>query len=202
MELCVKPTVDYLTEDQIEDIANSLLARYQAQEGFIKAPPIPIEFIIEDFLEYEIVSENLQEDDTVAYIDPNEKKICLNLKKSDYLDRIGSEYTLAHEIGHLELNHFERISKTLDLGLKNQPTRFLHRYSGESCYSRHEFQAEYFASCLLMPSRLILPLNKEHNLLEHRDRHIIAKQFNVSITALTYRLRNLKLIYITNGAGF
>ena len=198
MELRVRSSVDYLTEDQIENVADTLLNRYQEQKGLIEGPPIPIEFIVEDFLGYTVIWGNLQETDTFAYIDPNEKKICFNLKKPDYFDRIGPEYTMAHEIGHPELNHFEEISKQLDLGLENQPTRFLHRNPVKNGYSRHEFQAEYFASCLLMPRWLILPFSKKYNLLEWNSLYAIADQLNVSITALTNRLRNLKLIYITD----
>lgn len=196
MELRVRPKVDYLTESEIEDIATELLELYQETEGEIQNPPIPIEFIVEDFLQFKVLWEVFQESDTLAYIDPNEKKICFNLEKADYFDRVGSEFTMAHEIGHFKLDHFEDVSKQLALGILDQPTRFLHRDNAGSTYSRHEFQAEYFASCLLMPKWLISTVQRKYDLLKWHNLYTIADLFNVSITALTKRLSRLRLIYI------
>lgn len=196
MELRVKPQIEYLVEAQIEHIANTLLDRYECQEGVISAPPIPIEFIVEDYLGYEIKWDNFQEDNTLAFIDPNNKVICFNLSRSDYFDRIGPEYTMAHEIGHFQLGHFEEAQKQLLLGLEDQPPLLLHREDKKSPYNRHEIQAEYFASCLLMPRKFIIDETKNYDLLKWNSIYTLAERYNVSVTAMKKRLENLKLIYV------
>ena len=196
MELRVKPRVDYLTKGQLEAAAGNLLDRYEVAESPINGPPVPVEFVVENFLGFDIKWDKLNDDCTLAFIDPNRKLLCLNLDRSSYFDDVGYEYTLAHEIGHWELNHFEPATRQLELGLRDQPSRYLHRANGNRQYRSHEFQAEYFASCLLMPKRLILPTSKEYDLLEWKSLYSINEQFKVSITAVAKRLTDLKLIYI------
>lgn len=194
MEYRVKPKVPFLPEADIEAVADSLLSRYEAREGIIDAPPVPIEFIAEDFLGFELRWDNLPYD-TLAYVDPNASIICFNLERSDYFDNIGNEFTLAHEIGHPELGHFEEAQAQLALGLQNEPKQFLHRDKQQSKYSSHEFQAEYFASCLLMPRKLILPAVAKHDLTRWKSITELGKQFSVSRTAMVKRLEALGLVF-------
>ena len=197
-----KATVDYLTESVIEAKAEKLLRRYEDQEGPIGAPPIPIEFIVTKLLGFEIRFEDQGERQTVGYIDPNSKVICLNEQKSDYLDRIGPEFTWAHEIGHWELGHFEEDSRQLGLGIGNQDTRILEHEPTSSRRPRPEVQADYFASFLLMPKRLLLPLAIKLDLLQSASISLLKERFNVSSEAMKIRLEYLGLIYRHEGRIF
>jgi Zn-dependent peptidase ImmA (M78 family) len=197
MELRVKPIVAFLRKVTIEGIADSLLERYEAQVGPILAPPVPVEFIVEDFLGYTVIPEYL-DGDALAFIDPNERIICWNLNRSDYFDTIGPEFTLAHEIGHPELGHFEEAAIQLALGLPDEPRRLLHRAYPSGKDGRREYQAEYFASCLTIPKKLILPAAQKRNLYRSpswSSIYELARRFNVSATAMTIRLKGLGLIY-------
>ena len=167
--------------------------------GPIKAPPVPIEFIVTELLGFETRIENLGEPDTVAFIEPNLKVICLNEQKSDYLNRIGPEFTWAHEIGHLELGHFEDDGHQLSLGIVKEDTRILYREPTSGRRPRHEIQADFFAGCLLMPKRLLLPLANELDLVEPSNRQMLKDQFNVSNQAMQIRLEKLGLIYCYQG---
>ncbi|MCY4062337.1 MAG: ImmA/IrrE family metallo-endopeptidase [Chloroflexi bacterium] len=192
----VKPVVEFMADDEIEDRANKLLRKYEAQHGPIHDPPVPVEFIAEDTLGFEVKLTELDDANTVAYIAPDQRQICVNELQSEYLNNVGQEFTIAHEIGHWVLDHFaEDRTKTL-AGLDNQPTRFLHRGKPDGQYKRHEIQAEHFASCLLMPKKLILPLVTEFDVFQWRNLYDLQAQFHVSITAMTKRLQKLKLIYI------
>lgn len=195
MELRVKPSVAFMPKADIEAVADLLLKRYQNEVGLLKDAPIPIEFITEDFLGFTLRWDELAENDTLAFIDPNKMEICFNLGRSDYFDQIGPEYCMAHEVGHYELGHFQYATIQLELGLMSEPKRFLHREIVPSKYGSHEFQAEYFAASLLMPKWLLLKLAKEYDLLQWSGIYSLADKFNVSATAMSKRLEELKLIY-------
>lgn len=199
MGLRVKPIVKYMSEPAIEAKAEDLLRRYEAEYGSIEAPPIPTEFIVTEFLGFETRIENLEEPETVAYIDPNLKVICLNEQKSEYLNRIGPEFTWAHEIGHWELGHFEDIGHQLSLGIDTEDTRILHREPTGGRRPRREIQADFFAGCLLMPKRLLWPLAIKLDLLEPSNRRKLKDRFKVSSQAMQIRLEKLGLIYRHQG---
>ena len=198
MGLRVKPDVKYMSEPAIEAKAEELLRRYGARVGPIEAPPVPIEFIVTEFLGFETRIENLDEPNTVAFIEPNLKMICLNEQKSDYLNRIGPEFTWAHEIGHLELGHFEDDGRQLSLAIVDDDTRILHREPTGGRRPRHEIQADFFAGCLLMPKRLLLREAKKLDLLDSSDIYLLKDRFNVSLTAMKIRLETLGLVYFDN----
>ena len=195
MNFRVKPTVPFIPKPDLEAAAESLLEQYQKQEGEVAIPPIPIEFIAY-FLGFDFDWEIFQDHDTLAFIDPNEMKICFNLGRSDYFDQIGNEYTLAHELGHYQLKHFKSVNAQSQSELLREPSKFLHREDHGEKYHSHEFQAEYFASCLLMPRRLILDQVKIYNVLRWGGIAMLAKKFTVSKTAMVKRLEQLDLIYV------
>lgn len=192
----VKPTVEFISKRNIEAKADALLDRYEADFGMIGGPPVLVEFIAEDFLEFRISWWKFQQPETIACINPNIKEIGLNEERSDYFDHAGQEYTLAHEIGHWVLDHFADDSKQMKFPLDGQPDQFLHREHDLGPYRDHEFQAEYFASCLLMPKRLLLPIAATCNLLEWKSLYEMRDKFSVSITSMTKKLQELKLIFI------
>lgn len=78
-------------------------------------------------------------------------------------------FTLAHELGHLFLNHCKIYSDD----------------KTEEQIKYEELEANEFAGQLLMPEKEILAINKN----THED---IAKHFNVSKSAVYIRLNNLK----------
>ena len=200
MDYRVKPEVEFLTESKIEAKAEALLKEYEEQQQPINGPPIPIEFIVTRLLGFDVMLTDIRETDTVAQIHPNNMTIYLNENKSDYLNEIGPEFTWAHEIGHWVLDHFEDCSRQLHLGISYQPARFLHRDTRNLRPTRHEFQAEYFAGCLLMPKRFLLPLAQQLNLLKWPSLYTLKDQFCVSVTAMRIRLEKLGLIYVHKGA--
>lgn len=195
----IRPVVEFISKQKIESEADTLLDRYEAEHSPISGPPVPVEFIAEDLLGFRITWRQFQQPKTIAYINPKVMEIGMNEECSDYFDHAGQEYTLAHEIGHWILNHFADDTKQLELQLNSQPDRFLHSEDDSGAYRSHEFQAEFFASCLLMPKRLLQPIALDLNLLKWPNLYILRDRFHVSITAMTKRLQYLGMIYILDG---
>ena len=138
----------------------------------------------------------------VYLVDNNKKAIIIN--SNIYEPR--KNFTIAHELGHHYLNH------KLDNGViicdknavfgKNKPER--------------EKEADYFASCFLMPESLIktkvsefkksFMYNKQFTLLKDTEtqayneelNEYLRKFFQISKEAMGYRLEELQLIYQYN----
>lgn len=199
MTFRVRPAVEFLSKENLEAAADALLDRFENECYPLDSPPVPVQSIAEDLLGFQISWWNFQEPETVASINPNLMEIGMNEERSDYFDHVGQGFTLAHEIGHWVLNHFFDDAKQLDLRLYGQPDRFLHRENDHGPYGSHEFQAEFFASCLVMPTRLLRPTTADLNLLKWPNLYKLRDKFHVSITAMTKRLQYLGMIYVKDG---
>lgn len=204
MVLRIKLNIPFLQEAEIEIAANQLLAQYEKRkEGALKLP-LDVNFIIESVLGFSIdwQSHSLE---TLAFIDPNKRVICFNLDRADFFDKHvgGYEFTAAHEIGHFVLNHFEEVNTQILPNLPNEPDRFSYTDAvSDEKYKRHEFQANYFAGCLLMPKHLLLPEANQYNLRTWPIIYKLAETFTVSPSAMTRRLEDLKLIYVIDSNIF
>jgi len=199
MELRVKPVVDFMLPIWIEAEANALLRQYGETLSEPLVPPIKVEFIAEDLLGFSLTSDEFSETEALAYIDPNEMVICINLARSGYFDHVGFDFTWAHEIGHYLLNHFVEIGEQLPLWLQDQPKKLIHRENvreGEK-YFWHEYQANKFAAYLMMPKWLLCPAIQRFNLRQWSSIYELAKYFNVSVTAMSRRLQELGLVFVS-----
>lgn len=94
-------------------------------------------------------------------------------------------YFVAHELGHCLL-HTDQLVRLAEMPKAEQAA--LHRDGqvvGHETYQDTEWQANAFASALLMPARGLLVLEQNHDKLSPV---IIAKHFRVSAQAASYRL--------------
>lgn len=105
-------------------------------------------------------------------------------------------FTIAHELGHFIL-HKDSEGDTVFVDKD-----FIVKYRSNKLYSevelRQEQEANAFAASLLMPKEFIFDeLNSERlrNLSESELIPELAKVFNVSVPAMTYRLSNLNVLY-------
>jgi hypothetical protein len=148
-----------------------------------------------------------QEGEIVAMIIPTEKKILLNedlkfLKDSQKLSRSKEGFknsTLAHEIGHWVL-HINRTAVSNFLDRINQG-EYLETIQPFLCRTvdssrRIEWQAQYFASCLLMPMSELEKAIKGRDLTKRGHLNAIADELGVTITNLKNRLESLHWIKI------
>lgn len=103
-------------------------------------------------------------------------------------------FTIAHELGHFVLRHSTQTEQLF------VDKNFLVKYRGLQKYSHteiiHEQQANAFAAELLMPKSLIeVELSKKDymDLTESELIEELAKVFDVSVIAMSYRLTNLSI---------
>lgn len=105
---------------------------------------------------------------------------------------VRQRFTIAHEIGHYVMHVKNSLQSRL----------FIDRYvafrDDESSAGSdwQEVEANTFGAALLMPARLVREEIKKHNLDldDEDDLNTLAKRFNVSASAMSYRLVNLGLL--------
>ena len=216
--------VDYIKEPEIESIANEILKQYPViSNGFVD-----IEELLEnhlgiclDFFDVGLLPAQKQ-DNVLGYIDFMSNIVAVHdsLFESENIGRFN--FTLAHEIGHYVLHKdafMANINHPNCLDLRKE--YLMTKQKGlKSKKPVVEWQADCFASCLLMPKKLVI----EHwfnfsggygtitynEIAEHFAPHVqaeyskdalaqmhikeMAQNMNVSAQALCYRLQNMNLI--------
>ncbi|MDY6807011.1 MAG: ImmA/IrrE family metallo-endopeptidase [Cyanobacteriota bacterium] len=201
----------FYPKDSIERRANEILWRMQSAANV--APKWPLEpSLVADFLDLGVVWDKIEPDENgaiAARILPAERLIEID---EETLEKPPGfpESTLAHEIGHwvLHVNQDEAdgIVKQLELDLGNFGDRaesqkpFVCRGPSGSKIESIEWQAQYFASCLLMPRQILLDKIKGKDLMKWSHLYSLKEEFGVTISNLTHRLQDLGLISIPKGS--
>ncbi|RME50889.1 MAG: ImmA/IrrE family metallo-endopeptidase, partial [Caldilineae bacterium] len=185
----------FLSEAELETRANALLHRYRRTIAPLCQPPVPVEAIADFLLELDtdwLPIPDTDDEPILAYLRPATRTICFNERRQDYFARYPGtyEFTLAHEIGHYTLHLTGATEPSAGEAMVLCRNR---GFSGD----RREWQAERFASFLLMPLDLLQPALAGVNLLRWPDLYRLRDRFRVSITALTVRLERLGLLYVS-----
>lgn len=136
-----------------------------------------------------------------AMILPTERKIIMN-EKSLELPKGFEESSIAHEIGHWEL-HIDRnavscVEEEQKRGIEIDVEPFLCR--SISSQKGIEWQAQYFAGCLLMPSFKLEEVRRGRDLSNWKHLYAMRDELGVTISNLTNRLQDLRWIYIPKGS--
>jgi Zn-dependent peptidase ImmA (M78 family) len=105
--------------------------------------------------------------------------------------RVRRRFTIAHELGHYELHRNESklfVDKSFKVMFRNTSTP-----SNQPDSIRYEQEANAFAAYLLMPENLVRAeiSNMEFDLSSEESIKELAKKFDVSTTAMSYRIANL-----------
>jgi Zn-dependent peptidase ImmA (M78 family) len=169
--------------DQIEALAEKVL-----RDSGAYRLPVPIDFIVSR-LGLKATSSVLDDDISgLLVVESKRGAIGYNSAHASVRQR----FTVAHEIGHYMLH------------VKNTESRlFLDRYvayrrddQSSTGNDREEIEANAFAAALLMPARLVRDEIRKHDLDldDEDDLDILSKRFNVSTTAMSFRLGNLGLL--------
>jgi len=168
--------VPYLSEEQIERDAAMLLCEYAQKRGAVIEPPVPIEDIVEKHLRLTIefddthrlfgVTRDLVGDaDILGAIFFDDRRIVIDesLDPEENAFKEGRyRFTLAHEGGgHWRLHRHLFAKNPAQTALFDLPTRpaVICRYS--QAKERVEWQADFYASCLLMPKDLLISAWRE-----------------------------------------
>jgi Zn-dependent peptidase ImmA (M78 family) len=148
---------------------------------------LPIDVVkVSKSIGLKVVDFPFQEDISgVLVIDENGATIGYNPNESNVRKR----FSIAHELGHFILH-----SKKNTSGLFMDKLLFRKNISTYSTKDEAiEREANHFAACLLMPDKLVINEVNKLNSSKDDDENIkiLSKMFDVSISAMTYRLVNL-----------
>jgi Zn-dependent peptidase ImmA (M78 family) len=161
--------VPYLSEEQIERDAAALLAEYAQARGVTIAPPIPIEDIVEKHLKLGIEFDDTHrlfgvprsglDPDILGAMFFDEARIVID-ESLDPEENPAKEgryfYTVAHEGGgHWRLHRHLFAKNPAQAALFGGPVAPSVICRSSQAKERVEWQADFYASCLLMPRRLV-----------------------------------------------
>lgn len=164
---------------RIENLAQSILSELN-----IKSAPVDIKAIAKKkgatIKPYEL-GENIS---GMLFIKDGEGIISYNPTES----MVRQRFTIAHELGHLLLH-----KKTQDIFVDKQFQVHFRDENSATGQDVQELQANAFAAAILMPKDLLLTEIKKHNfdLGDELAMKELAKLFNVSLQAMTFRMVNL-----------
>jgi IrrE N-terminal-like domain len=152
----------FMKEQEFEDEASLLLAEYGNKHGQVLGPPIPVDEMVELYLGLSLEFHDMQKlfgvDDVHGALWVNEKRVGIDhrLEPSTNPAMLGRyHFTLAHEAGHWRLHRqlFQRRANQHALFAENVPRpEYICRSSDTEPI---EYQANRFASCLLMPREMV-----------------------------------------------
>jgi len=187
--------VPFLAEEEIEADALALLAEYAQARGIVIAPPIPIEDIVEKHLKlriefddthklFGIPRESARDADILGAIFFDDRRIVID-ESLDPEERPGMEgryrFTLAHEGGgHWRLHRAifaEDPAQEALFGGREAPS-VVCRSSEDK--RPEEWQANFYASCLLMPRNLVFEAWRER--FGSTKARIVRRKNRISLT--------------------
>ena len=162
--------VPYLPEKRIERDAAALLAEFEQVRSVQINPPVPIDDIIEKHLKLgsnsmtctnysEFRVPILFEPDILGAIFLDERRIVID----EYLDPEENpsqegryRFTLAHEAGHWRLHRDLFANDQMQISMFDKPVAPAMICRSSEARKREEWQADFYASCLLMPQKLLM----------------------------------------------
>lgn len=178
----------YFNNSKIEARVIELLTQFN-----VTAPSIAVKQIVKD-LGLNLISYDFGEKNEISgilVIENGIGTIGYNPQNSKQRQR----FTIAHELGHFLLHGHSKSEVFVD-------TDFIVKYRSEKNYSPHEVRQEQeanaFAAELLMPKKLLLAELKKDSYRQISEQEVIknlAKVFEVSILAMSYRVANTSLFY-------
>lgn len=152
----------FMKDKEFEEEAAILLAQFGDVHGTVTAPPVPIDEIVELHLGLSLEFSDMQQlfgvEDVHGALWVNQKRVGIDHRLDPSTNRamLGRyRFTLAHEAGHWCLHRqlFKRAANQLQLFPENiDRPEYICRSSDSQPI---EYQANRFASCVLMPRDLV-----------------------------------------------
>lgn len=156
------PKLKYLTDQAFEDEAALLLAEYGNKHGQVATPPIPVDEIVELYLELALefidTRKEFGVDDVHGALWVNQRLVGIDqrLDPATYPAKLGRyRFTLAHEAGHWRLHRHLFLRKANQQSLLPESVSRPEYICRSSDKEPIEYQADRFASCLLMPKEMV-----------------------------------------------
>ena len=143
--------VPWISKEKIALKAMDLVEIFQALAGYKVKPPIPVEDIIERSLGLRLLYEDLEKvlgsNDVLGATFVESRVISVNERLFEHSSEGRLVFTCAHEVGHWVLHR-----RYVDVqGRRSKGKAIVCRLSHAK--APIEWQADYFAACLLMPEK-------------------------------------------------
>lgn len=143
--------VPWIAKKQIAEKAYELINNFQAMAGYAVRPPIPVEDIVERYLKLTLIYEDLEKilgQNILGATYVQSRTICVNERLFEDGPEGRLVFTCAHEVGHWVL-HRKYVNDEADNRSKDGAIVC----TTLNARAPIEWQANYFASCLLMPEK-------------------------------------------------
>ena len=194
-------TTKFLSDAQLEGMASRLLGRYESLYGAVSRPPVPVERILEDVLDLNILWDKVSEppgQSILAALESSLKTVVFNESRRILITETPGLYhtILAHEAGHWEAHVDHALLAQSPLPGFEHHMKCLYQGSGPGIDVR-ELQAHRFMGFLLMPSPILLEAARDVDLQSWPNLYELRDLFQVTISALKIRLERLGLVYVT-----
>ena len=155
---------EYLPAEDIEALAHALLAEYGAAVEAICGPPVPVEAIVDSHLELDLrfadLLDKFGEPGLLGATDASSRTLYVaqDLDPYEHPAMLGrGRFTIAHEVGHWRLHvpklEAQAAQRSLFEPAEPVPAILCRAPAGKR--PREEFQADLFASHLLMPKEMV-----------------------------------------------
>lgn len=184
----------YISKLEIEAAALEVLMSMEAQTNDLLKWPLDASTVAE-FLGLDIVWDTIADDEQgqiAARILPLEKLIEINETIPQLQGGFG-ESTIAHEVGHwvlhIDIEEVERQIRLQSLGVNLSIEPLLCRSVND--LDGIEWQAQYFAGCLLMPQYILNQFTQGKELNKWQNLYQVAADLGVTISNLIHRLQDL-----------
>lgn len=193
----------FIAKSEIEATALDILEAMKQNPQYVPTWPLDASRVAE-FLGLDVVWDKIPDDQQgkiAARILPIERLIEINEDIPQLRDGF-AESTIAHEIGHwvfhIDDQAVERFWQLQLKGITLKVDPLLCR--SDSTLKGLEWQAQYFASCLLMPRQILEELKQERDLTKWHNLYYIAKSLGVTISNLVHRLKDLGWIKVAKNS--
>ena len=146
--------VPWLPKQTIANAAAGVIAGYEAKLQRNVQPPIPVEAVIERGLGLKLgfadLREKLKLDDVLGATYVKDELICVDQSLADNQNEGRLCFTFAHETGHWVLHR-----ELIDQARRTEYDEAFIFCRVKDAKKPIEWQADYFASCLLMPEEAV-----------------------------------------------
>lgn len=222
----------FVKNEHIETRTIELIKNYERKANTTVSYPIPLENILMQEYNLFVHWDEINEEDGIEIyggLCSEKKTIVLNQKHQKFFNSTkGFERsTIAHEAGHWEYDVDKfRLGNEPDLGFTNKQSNYyrsstkdsiVHIYKGNlkipDVPRLLEMMKKYdtpdqarivnrFSASLNMPYYLIKEYINKHDIYNWKNLYEMRDEFDVSISALTVRLQQLKILYIKDNEIF
>ena len=206
-----KSQVKYFSKDSLEDIAKDILIKIAYLDGAVCLSDLLSYEVLDSVKLYQNVIPSVHEKSLLGRVDFKSNEIFIYKKEVD--DEKRDRFTLAHELSHILLGHSQYLDKD---SLEESDLDNL-EILDNSMVAKLEFQANYLASCLLVPNDqlakefskiysksglkrrgvfwIYLDNQPENKMIANNIVSELARYFDVSKSVIRIRLINFGLLH-------